>query len=93
MLLRFYMICCLFQCYFSRLYSQYEYAQVVLRKEESQQELKSLAAQVEETNLTKDQTIRHQTAAIAALNRELKDFGFLFSNSCLNMFYAFFVHF
>ena len=43
------------------------------RKEQAKQEFECLAAQSEESNQTKDQTIRHQTSAMEALNHELKD--------------------
>ena len=47
------------------------------RKEQAKQELQCLAAQSEEGNHKKDQTIRHQTSAIEALNLELKDWPLL----------------
>ncbi|CAK9010180.1 unnamed protein product [Durusdinium trenchii] len=46
---------------------------MVEEKEQAKQEFECLAAQSEESNQTKDQTIRHQTSAMEALNRELKE--------------------
>ncbi|CAK9010220.1 unnamed protein product [Durusdinium trenchii] len=46
---------------------------MVEEKEQAKQEFECLAAQSEESNQTKDQTIRHQTSAMEALNHELKE--------------------
>ena len=44
-----------------------------MRKQEAKQEIDTFKVQTDESMSIKDQTIRHQTSAIEALTRELKE--------------------